>query len=291
MLTVPFGHFLSRESNNFSMRRILVPTDFSTCAGLAVDTALLLAKQTGADLLFLHLAIDKGGLSRVSGKPLVYTDTEIGQARHKLDLLVKRAENEGVNAKSELVMGSGQEKIEDYIKPYAIDWLVMGSHGATGLREKIIGSKTQQVIRNVKVPSLVVKRPLIKGIIKDIVFASTFKYDVGHALKVASHFVSMWNGTLHLLFVNLLNHLIEEKVARLMMTKQIEKFPDINYTLNITETNDEEFGIAQFAKTISADAITVPMESKSLIGRLINPNLAEQLINHSPLPVLVANVE
>ncbi len=273
------------------MKKILVPTDFSECAGWAADTALLLAKRSDASLLFLHLAIDKGGLSLVSGKPLVYSDPEIGQARHSLDLLVRRAEKEGMKAKSELILGSGQERIEDYIRPYQIDWLVMGSHGVTGLRERIIGSKTQQVIRNVKVPSLVIKQPLAKGMIKDIVFASTFKYDVSKALKVSTDFVKMWNGNLHLLFVNLFNHLIDEKVANLMMTKQIEKYQDLNYTLNITETNDEEFGITQFAETMSADAIAVPMESKSLIGRLINPNLAEHLINHSPLPVLVANVE
>jgi len=273
------------------MKRILVPTDFSECAGFAVETALVLARQSKSTVYFLHLAIDQVGPAHVPGKTVTVRDTETGRAKYELEQLVKKAEALGVVAKTELVLGSGQEKIEDYIKPLGIDWLVMGSHGATGIREAIIGSKTQHVIRHIKVPSLVVKRPLGNAEFRNIVFASTFKNDMHLALKVAVEFSRFWNGSIHLLFVNMLNHLIDDKVANLMMSKQIEKFQGVNHTLNITETNDKEFGIAEFASRINADAIAVPLESKSLVGRLFNPALAEQLINHSPLPVLVANPE
>ena len=203
------------------MKRILVPTDFSECAGYAADVAVLLAKQSKATIYFLHLAVDYTGPSHVPGKSTLKVHPSIGHARFKMDQLLKMAGEHGVEAKAEFVLGSGQEEIEDYIKPLAIDWLVMGSHGATGIREAIIGSKTQHVIRNVQIPSLVIKRPLKKITLKNILFASTFRYDVYDALKPSVEFAKLWNGSLHMLFINLLNHLIEENVARLMMVKQI----------------------------------------------------------------------
>ena len=122
------------------MRRILVPTDFSDCANAATEMAFHLAKKSGADIYFLHLAIDQESPRSVPGKSIQHTNPELGQARAKLDQLVKAAEVDGIRAKQELVIGTGQEKIQDFIGPYRIDYLVMGSHGATGIREAIINA-------------------------------------------------------------------------------------------------------------------------------------------------------
>ncbi len=271
------------------MKRILVPTDFSACANAAAEMAMRLAKLSGAEVYFLHLAIDNAAPTHILGNSEGLNDSQIGLVRDNLDQMVKAAEADGIRAKYELVLGTGQERITDYIQPYKIDFLVMGSHGATGIREMVIGSKTQYVIRNIRIPSLVVKGMPRTRKLEHIVFASDFKKDCSDSLEVVIAFSRMWQSRLHLLFINLLNHLIDENVARLMMTKQMEDISNIDYTLNVIETNDKEFGIAQFAKEIDADIIAVPMASKTFLGRLFNPSVAEQLINRSALPVLIVN--
>jgi nucleotide-binding universal stress UspA family protein len=125
--------------------------------------------------------------------------------------------------------------------------------------------------------------------LKNIVFASTFKEDATHALQVVTAFCELFNCNLHLLFVNMISHLVDEKMARLTMKKAMEELATIPFTANVTETNDKEFGIDQFAKSIDADMIAVAMERQSTLGRLLSPALALQLINHSELPVLVVN--
>jgi nucleotide-binding universal stress UspA family protein len=267
------------------MKRILVPTDFSDCANAAAEMALLLAKRSKAEIVFLHLSKDQSDSSQDSD--IAYANTEIGQSKIKLDQLVSTAEAKGVKAKAELIEGTGHEHIEDYIKPYRIDWLVMGSHGVTGIREAIIGSKTQHVIRDVSVPTLVVKHKPLKRKPKNIVFASTFQEHITNTLTTVVGFSKLWKANLHLLFINVADHLIEEKAAKSMMTKQVERFSGTKFTQSIIETNDKEFGIAQFAEMIDADMIAVVMESKNILERLLNPSLTEHLINHSPLPVLV----
>lgn len=273
------------------MKRILVPTDFSQCASNASDAAIRLAKASGATLYFLHLTVEPNSPSHVPGKPAVQVETEIGQARYWLDQLVGKAESAGVVAKGELVIGNGQERIEDYVEPFGIDFLVMGSHGATGIRETVIGSKTQHVIRNIRVPSLVIKRPIERANFSNLLFASTFKSDVGEALAVTANFAKLWQSTIHLLFINLIEHLIDEDVAHMMMIKQTERFKDVRFTYNTTDTNDKEFGITEFASKVDADLIAVALENKSVLKRIFSPSLTEQLINHSERPVLVANSE
>ncbi|MBX2940798.1 MAG: universal stress protein [Cyclobacteriaceae bacterium] len=269
------------------MKRILVPTDFSTCANAAAEMAMRLAKLSGAEIYFLHLAVGDFSPFPVPGKSGSLDDNQAAIEKDNLAQMVEAAEADGIRAKYELVLGNGKEQIQDYIQPLQIDFLVMGSHGATGIRELVIGSKTQNVIRNIKIPCLVVKGMPRASELKHIVFASDFRKDCSSSFEVVIAFARVWHSRIHLLFVNLLNHLVDENAARLMMSNQMENFSNIDYTLNMIETNDKEFGIAQFAKEIDADMIAVSMETRTLLSRLFNPSVAEQLINRSAIPVLI----
>ena len=100
-------------------------------------------------------------------------------------------------------------------------------------------------------------------------------------------FTRLTKGTLHMLYLNFPDQQVEEEVAKSEMEKLMKRSITVPYTLNVIETNDQEFGVTQFAASIKADMIAVGMESKSVLGRLLNPVMAEQLINHSALPVLV----
>ena len=55
-----------------------------------------------------------------------------------------------------------------------VDLIVMGSQGATGLKEMLVGSNTEKVVRLSNIPVLVIKEDIDEFDIKDIVFASDF---------------------------------------------------------------------------------------------------------------------
>ncbi len=270
------------------MKRILVPTDYSDCADNAIDVAKVIASRSGAELLLLHLEEVVPEVAHV----LHHTTLEdnphhVGHARFQLQQVVDSIEKECLMVKGIFVPNEGRESINDYIKPYQIDFMVMGSHGATGIREAIIGSNTQRVIRNAAVPALVIKRPNKNFHPHKILFASTFREDVRKPLKEVADFARLWNAELDLVFLNLLTHLIEENEAKRLMAAQMELIPDIRYTLNISETNDEEWGISKFARLTDADVIAVVYDTHTGFNRLFNSSVAEKLINHSEIPVLV----
>jgi nucleotide-binding universal stress UspA family protein len=271
------------------MKKILVPTDYSDCADNAIDVAKVIAERSGAELYLIHLEEVVPQVAHVLHQTAVEDNPHhVGHARYQLKKRVDSMEKEGLKAKAVFVPNDGKESIEDYIKPYGIDFMIMGSHGAKGIREAIIGSKTQKVIRKSTVPVLVIKRPNKHFNPRRIIFASTFREDVRKPLKQVADFARLWNAELDLVFLNLLAHLIEENEAKRIMAEQImESIPDIRYTLNISETNDEEWGISKFARIVEADVIAVVYDTHTGFNRLFNSSVAEKLINHEEIPILV----
>jgi nucleotide-binding universal stress UspA family protein len=270
------------------MKKILVPTDYSDCSDNAIDVAKVIAVKSGAELYLLHLEEIVPEVAHVLHQTAREENPHhVGHARLQLQQLVDSIEKEGLKVRAVFVPNEGREAIQDYIKPYEIDFMVMGSHGAKGIREAFIGSNTQKVIKNSSVPVLVVKRPNKNFNPKKILFASTFREDVSKRLKEVVAFAKLWNAELDLVFLNLLSHLIEENEAKRIMAKQMESSPGITFTLNISETNDEEWGISKFARLVESDLIAVVYDTHTGFNRLFNSSVAEKLINHEEIPILV----
>lgn len=275
------------------MKKILVPTDFSACAENAIVVALEIAKRAGAHIVFQHFFPDISG-SLHTLKQETHQDEgtlqreALGHAKAKLDELVSHAEHLGLSATPLLVMNKGTDKIENYIEPLAIDLVVMGSHGATGIRELILGSNTQRVVRHATVPVLVVKDKPEKVDFSNILFASTFHEDPAQVLDTPVKLASLWSGTIHLVYVGLEKDKQTKAEVQEKMNVLSTQFPTAMFTQNFITTNDPEWGIKHTTKDIEPDMIALTTELKT--GAFIfSHSLAENLVNHESLPVLIMN--
>lgn len=271
------------------MKKILIPIDFSDCANHAVQVAKKIASKSGAELYFLHLEEVVPEPVHVLHHEPMADDPRIGHARYQLQTLVEQAEKEGLKAHGIFVPSSQEEDIDDYIKPYDIDFVVMGSHGAKGIKETFIGSNTQSVIRHAHVPVLVIKHPDPEFHPNRIVFASTFRHPISQELKGVMQFARLWNAEIDIAFINMVNHLIEEHEAEKMMRIQMKEAGVSGCTFSVVETNEEEAGIMEFTDSINADLIAVVLEEYRGIRWFFNSSFAEKLANHSHIPVLVMN--
>jgi hypothetical protein len=59
----------------------------------------------------------------------------------------------------------------------------MGSKGANGFEEALIGSNTEKVVRHAKCPVLTVKSKVGIDQVKEIVFATSFKEEDSHVAE------------------------------------------------------------------------------------------------------------
>ncbi len=271
-----------------TIRKLMVPTDFSKCADRAGELALKLAKRFDAEVLFLHLFPDPVGSLHVPRNFEVRLATpDVASVKAGLDRLVRHAEHEGVNAKGVLVYDRGGDSIEDYAESYQVDMIIMGTHGLHGLAEWLRASNAQTVTRRTDIPVLVVKEGGSVDEIRDIVFASSFEENVFAPMLFISDLARAWNATIHLFYVNPAIHSIELAAARRKMLDLANQFPDLTFTTTVSETNDEEFAINKFAAQVDADLITLTPHDRDGVVKMFSHTIAENLVNHADLPVLV----
>lgn len=269
------------------MKNILVPVDFSDCAQNAARAALSIAVRLKADIHFLHIMPSPAeNLRAPHAATITVRSIQEGHAQNELNILVAKASQMGLTATPLLVFDKGNERIENYIVPFKIDLIVMGSHGASGIRELVIGSHTQRVVRDSTVPVLVIKNTIPDPFkIEGIVFASTFNEDNKSAFDVVAEFARLWKATVHILFINFIDKLVDQDTINSIVQTLTKNYPDISFTSNTAEANDEEWGIHQFVKMIDADMVAITTHDKT--GFIVRHSVAEDLVNHEKVPVLV----
>jgi len=140
-----------------SLKRILVPTDFSDYSKQAIAYACELARRFAAELQLLHVATPPA-------LPMPYVGTVSDQTFHPEETAKKALEElddpefDQVSRIDRVVrVGTPFVEIVRYAKENDIDLIVMGTHGRTGLVHALIGSVAERVVRKAPCPVLTVR--------------------------------------------------------------------------------------------------------------------------------------
>ena len=140
------------------MKKILVPTDFSTCANNAVDFAVKSAKIIPVEVTLLHVFEVKGDIyTDYMGVNKEFNQCLLDDVHKKLaDVKKIIEETEGVIVNTHVAVSPLVDAVLQATKELEIDLLVMGTLGADDIKEKLWGSKTAAVIGKTKVPLMVI---------------------------------------------------------------------------------------------------------------------------------------
>ncbi|MBS0262579.1 MAG: universal stress protein [Planctomycetes bacterium] len=144
----------------FAPQRILVPTDFSPSAEVALQHAKSLATAYGSSLTVLHVMDDplpgfKMPDHVCSIKP-IREQLEREAAEH-LDGLLTADERQKFRAECLAAWGNPYGKILEYTEAHPIDLIVMGTHGRGAIGHFFMGSVAERVVRMAKCPVLTVR--------------------------------------------------------------------------------------------------------------------------------------
>jgi len=170
---------------------------------------------------------------------------------------------------------------------YDIDFIVMGSHGASGKKEFFIGSNTQKVVRAIDCSIFVVKNSIENFQIAKTVFASNFKPSDEEPLKYALEFLKPFMPEIHLVEINTpslitMPHYIEQEVIN-DFKKMCAGFKC--YTHFIKDYSVDS-GIRNFTKQIGADLIILSNNKNNPIKHFLRGSNVEFMVNHADVPVL-----
>ena len=142
-------------------KRILVPTDGSDITSKAVQTAISLAKVTGATLSTVSVKepFPYSAISEMQPvPPQEFYDAQERIAAERVKSVVNAANAAGLNCDGYTVEALHPwEAILDQAKQQACDLIVMASHGRRGVTALLLGSETNRVLTHSPLPVLVVK--------------------------------------------------------------------------------------------------------------------------------------
>ncbi len=144
--------------------RILIPTDGSETAELAVESALDIADKFGADVHTLYVvdtdamevSLGTEQIDRIRGGRFGEMDDLEERATDATQYVVERGRSRGISVEEHFRAGQPHRVIADFAEEQAIDLIVMGSHGRSGVRRMLLGSVTERVLRSTHRSVLVV---------------------------------------------------------------------------------------------------------------------------------------
>lgn len=135
-------------------RKILYPTDFSDCARRAFRYVKEMKTAGCKEAVLLHIQDE-----RIFKPHLLERLDEFNrQDMERLTPLKKELESMGIKTKVRLEVGMPVTKIVQVAKEESITTIIMGSHGRSSLKEMLIGSTTENVVRNTDRAILVIHR-------------------------------------------------------------------------------------------------------------------------------------
>jgi len=181
-------------------------------------------------------------------------------------------------------------EVNDVAEEYGADLIIMGSHGASGLKEFFIGSNTEKVVRHSNIPVMVIKHNPILVDFEHVVFACDFSEDAVKPFINATKFFKKLGSKVHLIYVNLPN---EQFRSTAEMEGKVHLFfkkvnGDLNYDHSVKYFSDYtiEQGVLNYANAIGADLIAVATHGRTGFSHLLEGSITEDIANHSTLPVI-----
>ena len=281
------------------MNKILVPFDFSEVSMNALKFATQMTRQAEACELILLNVIEHPtpssfktmGVTDYDPLENIYMKKLMESVKGKLEELLNGSDFEEIAATYKLKIGNPYHEISAEISEENADLVVMGTSGASGLEEYLVGSNAERVVRMATCPVITMQEPANVAEINDIVFASNF-HDVkpnfvDHILKLQY----LFDAELKIVKINTPANFTTTRHDQEVMDDFVKRFDIKNCSTAIYNYTNEEDGIVAYAEDIDADMIALGTHQRTGLGHFLTGSIAEDVVNHAKRPVWTLDLE
>lgn len=269
---------------------ILLPTDFSENAWSAALYAIRMYAKVPCTFYFSHAwtFVNTGSRTYISPS---YIDTLQNTSKEQLETLKQRAQFVSPHSEHEFKTIFSEdflsESIKTAIKNHAIDLVVMGTKGATGAKEFLLGSNSVNVIKKVKLcPILLVPHKYEYAKTDRIAFATDFKRPYGDEILPLISLAKLQKSNLEILHINGPDDLTEKQQVNLNTLTQLLKDQPHNVHW-IPEIGTKEEIISAFIEENNINLITMINYEHSFLEYVLNEPVIKKMGYHSLIPFMV----
>lgn len=271
------------------MKKILVPCDFSDSAVQAFKFAVEVANQSKGEIILLNVVElpvvhDNVMMPTFSFEEAYLTEMEANANKDFGKMKAKWAKD-GVKINTHILYGSPTPTITRFVEEKKIDLIIMGTKGASGLREFFVGSNTEKIVRWSPIPVIAIKKSVKPASIKNIVFPTTLNNNEEELTMRIKAVQSFFKAKLHVLYVNTPANFTTDVITRQKMKNFAKRFMLKDYTLNVFNDLSEELGVSNFIKEVNGDMVAMATHGRKGLSHLMSGSIAEDVVNHIDCPI------
>lgn len=294
-----------------NVHRILVPTDFSPLADMALDYALRLADRHRASLHLLHAVV----LHADDPNDPAHHFPDADEIRSRLEEIAERrmtsrlAERAVPDVEVTRIQRRGISTapvILEYASEVDVDLIVMSTHGRRGLGHVLLGSVTEEVVRLSSCPVLTIRGrtpEALPAAPQDVLVPVDFS---GHSARAVAHAKAIcgaYGATLHLV------HVFERPVhpeiyvggspiefpgfasVRDRLQEALESVgqeapgPAVPIAVHVVEGRAVP-SILELADEVEPDLIVIATHGLSGLAHALLGSVSEKVVRRAPCPVL-----
>lgn len=274
------------------MKAILIPVDFSKSSETAALYAIQMAIETKARIVFFHAYLI----------PVTAPDVHVGEpvlleiehnflkdlTEYSASLLGTVKESAQVEFHNEVRPGFIHTQLQDIIKAFNIDIIVMGTKGQSGVLKKIfIGSNAVNVIEKSSVPVLVIPEKSSYKPVRKVVFATNLETP-GIQMLIEPLFEWSWIHTMELHFL-----VVIPPGTEMHSSRQLEAYIDLEgafghlpHFLEVIEDPNITGAIDTYLHEIKADMLVTIPGKHDFLEKLFNQSITREMVFHTDIPIL-----
>ena len=270
------------------MKTILVPTDFSSNANVAMQYASRLAGHTASKLILFHSVPVQVAVAEV---PAWYEPEQglLDYYEYKLNGEAKQLRlDTGYRFEVEVVCRKGSlgQTLNDLIQEKEVDLVVMGFKGANSWLDKLIGSVTSSFIKETVCPVLIVPASATLALPRRLAYAADFEHQEEVFLRQLLQLALPLQAQVSVVHVQtrLQADLAREEQA---LEEINQAFPGNDFAFAELRQEDVAAGLEAFVAENRMDLLALASRTRSFLEDLFHNSITDRLAIHPAVPLLV----
>ncbi|TWO32899.1 universal stress protein [Seonamhaeicola sediminis] len=275
------------------MKKILLPTDFSSNSWNAISYALQLFKDKVCKFYLLHTytpMIYHTEFVLVNPSQYGLGDAVMEKALKKFDLLKEQIETTFKNPKHSIevkaVFNTLVTEIKDMVQEENIDYVIMGTKGASGIEEVLFGSNTVHVFKNVKCSILAIPEKYTFEAPHEVLFPTDYEIDYNDIyMKPIIDILSLYKTRVNVLNVSYGYDLSEKQTIN--KSKLETYLKNISHMFHSVSNQTVPQAISDFQLNARINLLVMINNKHSFFDNLFFKSTINQIGFHLNIPFLV----
>lgn len=272
------------------MKKILFPTDFSEVANNAFIHALEFAKIVKGEVVLLHtfeLPVYDNQFFPENYN-VIFDSLQLSEFdmfKEEIPKLRKIAEERNLDTikmTHRLMDGNLIYNIKRAIKEEKINFVVMGTSGASGWEAFFLGTNTGSVISAIDVPVMSVPMDAKYTKVETIGFTTRYRDKDKKALKEVLNIARKMNAKVRCLYVKTSN----SDVPEITMKQWETEFKEEPVIFSVIPSDDVKATIIDFVLFKDIDLLAMMTYKRNFFVELFNPSLTQKFANDFDIPIL-----